>query len=179
VAKKSLAEMTHVHVAQEKNIKNVTENKMKIGIVSDTHNHWSNFKKAIEWMKKENMKLILHCGDIMTQEMIDNAKKEFDGEIKYAKGNGDYGLDLPDKLNFEFNKRRIGVVHFPDPAKKMAQSGNYDLVFYGHTHRPWDEKIGECHLINPGELAGEFYKPTFAVYDTEKNILELKILEKI
>jgi putative phosphoesterase len=152
---------------------------MKIVVVSDTHNHWTNFKKAIEWAKRENIKLILHCGDICSQEMIDDAKKEFDGKLDFVKGNGDWNLDLPEKMELEFNGKRIAFCHFPDLAKKLAQSGKFDLVFYGHTHRPWDEKVGECHMINPGELAGQFYKPTFAVYDTVSGSLELKILERL
>ena len=153
---------------------------MKLAIVSDTHNNWENFKKAIDWITKEKIQLILHCGDISSQEMIDDAKKYFDGDIKFVKGNADHDLpDLPAQLELEFGGKKIGFVHFPDGAKKMAQSGNFDIVFYGHTHRPWDEKIGDCHMINPGELAGQFYKPTFAVYDTAAGSLELKILEKI
>jgi uncharacterized protein len=153
---------------------------MKIAIVSDTHNNWPNFKKAIEWIKKEKIQLILHCGDIQSQEIIDDAKKHFGREIKFVKGNADYDLpDLPGNLKIEFNNKKIGFVHFPNEAKKMAQSGKYDLVFYGHTHRAWDEKIGDCHMINPGELAGQFFKPTFAVYDTATGNLELKILEKL
>jgi putative phosphoesterase len=153
---------------------------MKIAIVSDTHNNWVNFKKAIEWIKSENIQLILHCGDISSQETIDDAKKEFDGEIKFVKGNADWNLDdLPGELEFELDNKKIAMVHFPDKAKKMAQSGKYDLVFYGHTHRAWDEKIGKCHIVNPGELAGQFYKATFAVYDTTTEKLELKILEKL
>ena len=50
---------------------------MKIAIVSDTHNNWVNFKKAIDWIKKENIQLILHCGDISNQQTIDDAKKYF------------------------------------------------------------------------------------------------------
>jgi len=162
---------------------------MKIAIVSDTHNNWPNFKKAIEWINKEKISLILHCGDISSQEIIDQAQKLFDGEIKFAKGNGDYNLDLPEKVELVIEdppspeasarQRRIAFCHFPDIAKKMAQSGKFDLVFYGHTHRPWDEKIGLCHMINPGELAGQFYKASFAVYDTIIGKLELKILEKL
>ena len=150
---------------------------MKFAVVSDTHNNWNNFKKAIDWIMEQKIQLILHCGDIMSQEMIDKAQNVFDGEIKYVKGNGDYGLDLPEKMELEFNGKKIAFTHFPDIAKKLAQSGNYDLIFYGHTHRPWDEKINECHMINPGELAGQFYKPTFAIYDTATGKLELKILE--
>jgi hypothetical protein len=152
---------------------------MKIAIVSDTHNNWNNFKKAIDWIMKEKIKLILHCGDICNQETIDQAEKLFNGEIKFVKGNGDFDLDLPEKMELEFNGKHIAFSHFPDIAKKMAQSGNFDLVFYGHTHRPWDEKVSECHMINPGELAGQFFKPTFAVYDTVTEKLELKILENL
>lgn len=161
---------------------------MKIAVVSDTHNNWANFKKAIDWIKKDNIQLILHCGDISSQEIIDDARKLFGGEIKYVKGNADFEMDLPDFLEIEVEaasaeasagRRKIVFCHFPNDAKKFAQSGKYDVVFYGHTHRPWDEKVGETHMINPGELAGQFYKPTFAVYDTATGNLELKILEKL
>ena len=86
---------------------------------------------------------------------------------------------MPDKIEVELGGKLIAFAHFPDMAKKLAQSGKFDLVFYGHTHRPWDEKVNKCHMINPGELAGQFNKPTFAVYDTDTEKLELKILEKI
>jgi putative phosphoesterase len=152
---------------------------MKIAIVSDTHNNIANFKKAIDWIKKENIQTILHCGDIMSQEVIDEALKYFGGEIKFVKGNGDHNLDFPEKMEIEINGKKIAFTHFPDIAKKLSQLGKFDLVFYGHTHRAWDEKIGNTHMINPGELAGQFYKPTFAVYDTASNSLELKILEKL
>jgi len=157
---------------------------MKIAVVSDTHNNWPNFKKAIDWIKNEKIQMILHCGDISNQETIDQAVKEFDGEIKFAKGNVDYNLDLPEKMEIELGGKKIAFSHFPDIAKKLAQSGNFDVVFYGHTHRPWDERVpgtgrGECHMINPGELAGHFYKSSFAIYDTATGKLELKILEKL
>jgi len=152
---------------------------MKIAVVSDTHNNLANFKKAIDWIKKEKIQLILHCGDISSRETIDEAKKYFNGDIKFVKGNADWDMDLPDKMELEFGGKKIAFAHFPDMAKKLAQSGKFDAVFYGHTHRPWDEKVGECHMINPGELAGQFYKPTFAVYDSVTGVLELKILEKL
>ena len=152
---------------------------MRIAILSDTHNNWTNFKKAIEWISKEKIQLILHCGDISSRETINDAEKLFDGEIKFVKGNADWDLDLPEKTELEFNNKKIAFAHFPDVAKKLAQSGNFNLVFYGHTHRPWDEKIGETHMINPGEMAGQFYKPTFVVYDTASGKLELKILETL
>lgn len=152
---------------------------MKIAIISDTHGNVVNFKKAIEWIKKENIQLILHCGDISTQETIDEAEEDFDGDIKFVRGNADFGLNLPEKMELEIENKKIAFCHFPSEAKELAQSGKFDVVFYGHTHKPWQEKVGGCQLINPGELAGQFYKPTFAVYDTVTDTLELKILEKL
>ena len=148
-------------------------------MVEDTHDNWANFSKAIKWINKEKIQVILHCGDIQSQDTIDDAIKSFDGEIQFVKGNGDWGVNVPDFLELEIDGKKIGMVHFPAEAKKMAQSKNFDMVFYGHTHKPWDEKIGTCHMINPGELAGQFYKPTFAVYDTDTGKMELKILEKL
>ncbi len=164
---------------------------MKFAIVSDTHDNIANFTKVINWLNKEGIKLILHCGDISTQATITEAEKIFEGEIKYARGNADYGLDdIPDKNEVEVESgnpseisgrfsRKIAICHFPDMAKKLCQSKNYDLVFYGHTHKPWAENENGCKMINPGEMAGQFYRPSFAVYDTEMDNLELKIIDQL
>jgi len=161
---------------------------MKFAIVSDTHDNIKNFNKVIDWLNKENIKLILHCGDICFQEIIDEAVKNFKGEIMFVRGNGDYRMDnIPEELEINLDGKKIFLNHYPDVAKKMAESGKYDLVFYGHTHTPWLQEIlfprssgevgGKCKLVNPGEVAGQRTKPTFAIYDTKTDKLELKILE--
>lgn len=161
---------------------------MKIAILSDTHDNITTFNKAIHWLNTEGIKLMLHCGDICNQETIDEAVKNFKGEIKFVRGNGDFELhEVPETMEIEvggnpstgLRARKIFFNHYPDIAKKAAESGKYDVVFYGHTHRPWEERIGNCRLVNPGEMAGQRYKPTFAIYDTETDKLELKILEKL
>ena len=153
---------------------------MKIAIVSDTHDNIDNFNKIIEFLHKENIGTILHCGDICNQEIINEATKNFKGEIMFVRGNGDFQLhNIPEKLEIELGNKKIFFNHYPDIAKRKAESGKFDLVFYGHTHRPWVEMIGNCKLVNPGEVAGQRFKPTFAIYDTENDKLELKILEKI
>ena len=172
---------------------------MKFAIVSDTHDNMANFNKVISFLNEEKINVMLHCGDICNQATIDEAVKHFKGEIKFVRGNGDFDLhDVPESTELELGgnpstglrARKIFFNHYPDIAKKMAESGNYDLVFYGHTHKPWEEKIlvspkpngeggGNCRLVNPGEMAGQRFKPTFAIYDTENDKLELKILERI
>ncbi len=151
---------------------------MKFAVVSDTHDNMANFNKVINFLNAQKIITILHCGDICNQQTIDDAVKNFKGNIYFARGNGDFDLDdVPEKVEVELGGKRIGFVHYPQIAKAMAESGNYDLVFYGHTHKPWEEKIGNCRLVNPGELAGQRYKPCFATYDTQTDKLELKILE--
>ena len=153
---------------------------MKFAIVSDTHDNMANFHKAIDFLNAQKITTMLHCGDICAQEIIDQATRIFKGKIIFVRGNGDFDLrDISEKMDIELGGKKIGMVHYPDVAKNMAESGKYDLVFYGHTHRPWEERVGECRLVNPGELAGQRFKPTFAVYDTETERLELKILERI
>jgi|SRR5581483_1613970 len=153
---------------------------MKFAIVSDTHDNTKNFAKAVEFLNTQNIAVMLHCGDICRQETIDQAQKKFHGEIFFARGNGDYDLDdIPEQREIELGGKRIFLNHYPDIAKRAAESGKYDLAFYGHTHRPWLEEIGKCKLVNPGELAGQRYKPCFAIYDTDTDNLELKILEKL
>jgi len=151
---------------------------MKIAIIADTHDNLANLEKIIKWLNKEKIQLILHCGDVCRRDTLEKIKNDFFGEVKAVKGNMEIDLDdLPEILELEIDNKKIAVVHKPEPAKELAKSGNYDFVFYGHTHKPWEEKIGNCRLVNPGTAAGLFNKATFAVYDTEDNKLELKILE--
>lgn len=152
---------------------------MKFAIVSDTHDNMGNFNKAINFLNAQKIEVMLHCGDICNQQAINEATQNFKGKIYFVRGNGDYDLDaVPEKMELGLDKKKIFFNHYPDIAKKAAESKKYDLVFYGHTHRPWEEKIGKCRLVNPGELAGQRYKPCFAIYDTQTDKLELKILER-
>ncbi len=172
---------------------------MLLAIISDSHDNLPNLKKFLAWTNKNDIKMIIHCGDIASAETVDFLTKNTKALIHFVYGNMDNPYrdaiyELADKLKnaklhgdegkiilkkADNSALKIGLVHFPDQAREMAKSDNYDLVFYGHTHKPWLENIGSTQLINPGTLAGLFNKASFAVYDTETGNLELKILEKI
>lgn len=78
----------------------------------------------------------------------------------------------------EFDNRHIFITHYPNLAKPMAKTGIYDAVFYGHNHLKNEDKIGNCLIVNPGELsAHKTGVATFVIYDTKKNnvdFIELK-----
>lgn len=168
---------------------------MKIAIVSDTHDNLANFKKAIGWIKKEKIKLLIHCGDICAPLTLKEGLKDFSGKAHIVFGNVDgerylitkrvYEKETPNVIihgelgELEINGKKIAFLHSPEFARGLAFTQKYDLVFYGHSHKPWEEKIGKSRLINPGNLAGLFYKATFGVYDTKEDKLELKILENL
>lgn len=178
---------------------------MKITIISDTHDNVANLKKAVTVIKAEKIKIIIHCGDIFKPETIKEGLKDFDGKIHLIFSPADASFSgIPEdsfqqlssvKVFEEFgeitiDRKKIAFCHFPEIARQLAFSQKYNMVFYGHTHKPWEEMIDTPHqnkfgrrqetrLVNPGNLAGIFYKPTFAIYDTKTDKLELKILEKL
>ena len=166
---------------------------MKIAIISDSHDNLPNINKALAYIKKENIQTIIHCGDICSRSILKNIAENFSGDIYWVLGNV-HGVienmkqttDKYDNLHYcedigelEIDGHKIAFNHFPDEGKKLAQLDKYDYVFYGHTHKPWEETFGKTKLVNPGTLGGVFYKPSFAVLDTATNNLELKILDII
>jgi putative phosphoesterase len=62
---------------------------------------------------------------------------------------------------------RVGVNHYPVIARDLARSGSYDLVCYGHDHTAHESMVGDCLLLNPGELMGMKGKSTLALVDLE------------
>jgi len=168
---------------------------MNIAIISDTHDNITNIHKALSWMKKNNIRQIIHCGDICAPSILREIANTFGKKIHVVFGNVDgdqftIGKDIGDGTlknvtlygdlgEVKIGNKHIAFTHKPHFARALAETGKYDLVFYGHTHKPFEEKIGNCELVNPGTLAGIFYKATFAVYDTKTNMLTLKILEML
>jgi len=166
---------------------------MKIAIISDTHDNLTTLKKAIAWMNKNDIEEIIHCGDVCSPETLYELSKMFAGKIHVVFGNVDeYILDAGQETIAELpnvklygktgelilSNKKIAFVHMPEIAKQLAASKKFDLVFCGHTHKPWEEKIGVCRLINPGNISNLIHKASFAVFDLESDKLELKILEQ-
>jgi hypothetical protein len=58
----------------------------------------------------------------------------------------------------------------------LADSGHFDLVIYGHTHKADVRKVKNTLVVNPGEVSTYLYgKSTVALVDLEK--LEAEIVE--
>jgi uncharacterized protein len=158
---------------------------MKIAIIADSHDNLPNLKKAVDWIRLNRIKTIIHCGDVSKEEFLKEVLADYNGRIFLCRGNCDIDsfksvpkIKVFDEVGeIKMAGKKIAICHYPKPAEILAQKNYYDLVFYGHNHKPWVKDVGKTKLANPGNLAGVFYKATFAVYDTKNDKLELKILE--
>ena len=164
---------------------------MTVAIISDSHDNIPNLKKALDFCQKNNINTIIHCGDLSRPSTLKQALSPKSClQIHFVFGNADQ-LEIFNKEqipqlkiynqigDINLKNKKIAFTHYPGEAKMLAKTQKYDYVFYGHTHKPWEQTIEKTKLVNPGNLANMFYKPSFAILDLEKNKLELKILEMI
>jgi putative phosphoesterase len=170
---------------------------MKIAIVSDSHDNQKNIEKFVAYIKKNPVDAIIHCGDMCRSDSLDIFLANFSGKFYLSLGNGDMPHDFDEyktNPNIEIFPRigildlpelNIAFAHYKDMVKSFSKKCKF--IFYGHSHKPWLEMIGEPNLpvsqqsfiACPGNLAGIYYAPTFAIFDTITQKLELKILDKI
>lgn len=165
----------------------------KIAIISDTHDNLATIDKFLAYIKINPVEAIIHCGDIAQGDTLGHIADNFNGKILAAFGNMDYRdsvkaivKELPKKIilfddfgQTEFCGLEIGFCHFKETGQAHLKKQRFDYIFYGHTHKPWMEKIDDCCFANPGTLAGMFYGATFAILDAKKNKLDLKIVNRL
>jgi putative phosphoesterase len=73
----------------------------------------------------------------------------------------------------ELEGRHLAWVHGNDRAllKELEKSECYDYLFYGHTHRAEQHRVGRTLVINPGALF-KVYPMTFAILDLLRGDVE-------
>lgn len=161
---------------------------MQIAIISDVHDNIPNLKKVLDYCNANEIEKMICCGDLASQETLDFLCDNFLGEIFFAFGNmdseyeSDYHITdgeyrntkiFSDFGHAEIENKRIAFAHYPDIARQLCESGKYDFVFHGHTHKPWTQVINNCTLLNPGNVANQIYPPTFAIWNTQENKFQL------
>lgn len=152
---------------------------MKIGIISDTHNSETNIDAIINYLLAQQIKTVLHCGDLTAPFMI----QYFAGfclHLAFGNGDGDQegirqsiaiigeGSSCGPHLDLNLAGQRIFLTHGHD-SKTFHQalgSGEYQYLFHGHTHRFTDEMHGSTRVINPGAVGGRLVdQRSFVILD--------------
>ena len=163
---------------------------MYIAIISDIHDNVTNLTKCLDWCRQNKIDRLICCGDVTNSTTLRFLTYNFLGPIHLVRGN--VNLYDEDRIaqykniinygrigRFELAGKTIGICHEPYLVEYVLKQGFCDVVFYGHTHDPWEEKRGRTLVVNPGTLGGVLQRATFATWDIKADKLELKILDKI
>src|SRR5262249_29441050 len=62
--------------------------------------------------------------------------------------------------------------HVDQVLRDLKRSGEFDFLFYGHTHKPDDYQFGPTRVVNPGALQRAVPK-TFATVDLKTKQIEV------
>ena len=137
---------------------------MKIGVVSDTHGQLSYAKQAVAALSQHPIDAVLHCGDVGGREIIELFAR---WPLHFVLGNVDTEADYRDlddpQGGIRYHERfgqiqlegvDIALIHSDDRGQfeDAVDSGRFDLVCYGHTHRAECRRVGRTVVLNPGAL---------------------------
>ena len=137
---------------------------MRLGVLSDTHGHVRNTQDAVRILRREQVDVVIHCGDIGSPKI---PLLLMEWTVHYVFGNVDYDEALLRGAirdsdgtcherfgELELEGRKIAFLHSDDVSRFQAtiSSGACDLVCYGHTHQAALEKVGRTLVLNPGAI---------------------------
>ncbi len=124
---------------------------MKIGLISDTHNYLDpQVPKLFDGVDH-----ILHAGDIGSSRLITELRQI--APVTAVLGNTDdpgLGYQLTELI--ELAGRRFLVHHILNPlyptssVRERIDREQPQVVVFGHSHRPFQQKIGPILYLNPG-----------------------------
>ncbi len=164
---------------------------MKIAVISDIHDNLANLEKFLSWTKAANIDELVCAGDVTNRETLKMIATGFPRRVHLVRGNMEIydeadvkkypNIDYLGRFGiFEAKGKKAGVCHEPFFMKNiLKKNSKCDIIFYGHTHKPWLEKVDGITAVNPGTLGGVFQKATFTIWEPETGKLELKLLENL
>jgi putative phosphoesterase len=124
---------------------------MKIGVISDTHNF---FDPAIAKLF-QGVEHILHGGDIGLPFILDQLRSI--APVTAVRGNTDEPQSpyhLTEVVTLAGRKFLLHHIVNPrsleDSLDKQIQREQPQVVVFGHTHKPFFERIGSITFFNPG-----------------------------
>ncbi len=162
---------------------------MKVGVISDSHDHIENIKKAVKIFNERGVAYVFHAGDIISPFIAPLAFKELtaklilvfgnnDGELLYLKQKfEEIGAEIKgNSHSLELEGKKIALFHTLETPilDAIVDSHKFDLVITGHTHQAGIRKSGKTLLINPGEACGYLTgRSTAGIIDLETMDAEL------
>ena len=148
---------------------------MRILVISDTHGCNNDITGLLSQTGPVDM--LIHCGDV--ERDVDEVTSAIDGPVHLVSGNCDFNLKLPREKVFMVGDYLVYLVHGHlhrvnrgvDYLRDIAMMEGYDIVMFGHTHRPFIEFGSEVTILNPGSLSfprTEDHRPTFLLMEIDE-----------
>ncbi len=152
---------------------------MKIGIMSDSHDHIEHIKKSVRIFKERGAAYVLHLGDYISPNAVracrgiklvgifgNNDGDEFRIVTAFQNIEGEIKGDFHE---FEEGNLKIACYHGAELQIKdaLVESGRYHVVVYGHTHKPENKIVRKTLVLNPGTVHGFGGEATIMIFDTE------------
>jgi len=141
------------------------KDELLIGLIGDTHipsRAPEIPKNIISDFKEKNIDYLIHLGDFTELKVFNDLQETF-GKDKVIGilGNMDSGKIkgmLPENLDFDLFGHKIFITHgtggpniIIKRLNKMHDLTNYDIIIFGHVHRPYNERWRDGKLyICPG-----------------------------
>lgn len=147
---------------------------MKILIVSDTHRMDENLKKVIA--KEMPADMLIHLGDAEGSEMFIPEWVSPGCEMQMIRGNNDFFSALDREREITIGPYQVLLTHGHyynvslgvEQLRMEAQERGFDIIMYGHTHRPYFENHHGVVILNPGSLSyprQEGRKPSYMIME--------------
>lgn len=168
---------------------------MKICVVSDSHDRAPMLASAVTAAKEAGAEAVIHCGDLigaMTLRPLlqiglpvhvvhGNNLGDIVALSNLCAGSGGlityHGADI----DMQMAGRRLFATHYPHHARGLACTGDYDIVFCGHSHVASVAQQptiagGMAWLVNPGSVGGLGAPATWLLADLATFDFEIRSL---
>ena len=156
-------------------------NSVSIGVISDTHiRDRGEHIPGIVLDAFEHVDLIIHAGDIVSLGVIEELNSVCSKVVVVA-GNMDQEAvkkKYPVKQVLEILGQRVGLMHgagaasnLPGLLKDAFKEDDCDLIIFGHSHEPMNERIGGILFFNPGSATDRAAKyNSYGIIELKKRL---------
>lgn len=153
---------------------------MIVAVLSDIHDNIWNLERVLPAVTREGAQRMCFLGDFCAPFTLKQIGEGFSGPVDVVFGNNDGDIHLlhvvaesfphvtlhGDLAEIALDGTRVALNHYPEIARRLAESGAYDIVLSGHDHQKYVHTIGTTLWANPGEIMGRFGSPSWGLLDT-------------